>query len=114
MLIAAVLVALALAVAAPAQAATGQGAMLAKVLKPNMQGFFKAKGSDYRFTKVTCTLAMTATTGHCQAYFTSATLRLMGWSDVVATINRSTGGVRWHETKRTCKDSKTGVPVVGC
>jgi hypothetical protein len=104
----------ALVLATPAQAATGQGVALAKALKPGMQSFFKAKGSDYRFTKVTCTLAMTATTGHCKAYFTSASLRLTGWSDVVATINRSTGGVRWHETKRTCKDSKTGAPVVGC
>ena len=40
-----------------------------------------------------------ATTGHCKAYFTSASLRETGWFAVTASINRSTGGVRWQATK---------------
>ena len=55
-----------------------------------------------------------ATTGHCKAYFTSTSQRLTGWTSVTASIDRTTGGVRWQEIKRTCKDSKTGAPVLGC
>jgi hypothetical protein len=101
----------ALALAGSAQAATGDGAKLAKALKTALQRTYKANGSDDVFTKVTCVLPNMATTGHCKAYFTSASLRETGWFPVTASINRSTGGVRWQLAKPTCKDSKTGAPV---
>jgi hypothetical protein len=52
-----------------------------------------------------------ASTGHCKAYFTSASLKETGWFAVTTSINLSTGGVRWQLTKVTCKDSKTGASV---
>ncbi len=104
---------LALAVAS-AQAATGDGAKLAKALKGTMASFFKKNAPDHAFTKVTCVLAPMATTGHCKAYFTIVKKQAAGWFDVTASINRSTGIVHWQETKVTCKDSKTGAPVLGC
>jgi hypothetical protein len=94
-----------------AQAATPDNVKLATALKTSLQRTYKSKGSDDVFTKVTCVLPNMATTGHCKAYFTSASLRETGWFAVTATINRSTGGVRWTLTKVTCKDSKTGAPV---
>ena len=105
------LVVAALAFTGSAQAATGDGAKLAQALKPKLQHTYKANGSDDVFTKVTCVLPSMATTGHCKAYFTSAKFRETGWFAVTATINRSTGDVRWRLAKPICKDSKTGAPV---
>jgi hypothetical protein len=107
------LVVAALAVAGSAQAGTGDGAKLAAVLKPNIVALYKKKAPAYNFTKVTCVLPSGATVGHCKAYFTIVSERVVGWTAVTASIDRSTGGVRWRETKRTCKDSRTGTPV-GC
>jgi hypothetical protein len=100
-----------LAFAGSAQAATGDGAKLAKALKPNIASFYKSKGSSDVFTKVTCVLPSTASTGHCKAYFTNKSQRLTGWFAVTATIDRSTGGVRWRATRVTCRDSKTGASL---
>jgi hypothetical protein len=104
----------ALALAASGQAATpSDSAKLAKALKTTMASFYTSKGSDDVFPKVTCVLAPMATTGHCKAYFTSASLREKGWFDVTASVNRTGGVGRWQATKATCKNSKTGAPV-GC
>ena len=108
------LVVAALALTGSAQAVTGDGAKLAKVLKTTLQHTYKSHGSDDVFTKVTCVLPSMATTGHCKAYFTSASLRETGWFAVTASINRSTGGVRWQAAHPICKDSKTGAPIAGC
>jgi hypothetical protein len=105
------LVVAALALTGSAQAATPDNVKLAQVLKTTLQHTYKSHGSDDVFTKVTCVLPNMATTGHCKAYFTSASLTETGWFAVTASINRSTGGVRWQLTKATCKDSKTGAPV---
>jgi hypothetical protein len=107
------LVVAALAFAGSAQAATPDNVKLANALKTTMQRTYKSKGSDDVFTKITCVLPSMATTGHCKAYFRSASLGETGWFAVTTTINRTTGGVRWQLTKATCKDSKTGAPV-GC
>ncbi len=101
----------ALALAGSAQGATGDGVKLAAALKVALQHTYKSHGSDDVFTKVTCVLPNMATTGHCKAHFTSASLTETGWFPVTASINRSTGGVRWQLGKPTCKDSKTGAPV---
>jgi hypothetical protein len=106
-------VVLALAFAGSAQAATPDSVKLASVLKTTLQHTYKSHGSDDVFTKVTCVLPSMASTGHCKAYFTSASLKETGWFAVTTSINLSTGGVRWQLTKVTCKDSKTGAPV-GC
>jgi hypothetical protein len=105
------LFATALALTGSAQGATGDGVKLARALKVALQHTYKSNGSDDVFTKVTCVLPNAATTGHCKAYFTSASLRETGWFPVKASINRTTGGVRWQLAKPTCKDSKTGAPV---
>jgi len=105
------LVVAALALAGSAQAATGDGAALAKALKPDIVKLYKAKAPAYKFTTVTCVLPSGATIGHCKAHFTITSARVVGWTAVTASVDRSTGGVRWQETKRTCKDAKTGAPV---
>ena len=108
-----ILVVAALALAGSAQAATGDGAKLAKALKTTLQHTYTSNGSDDVFTKVTCVLPNMATTAHCKASFTSASAREMGWFAVTARINRSTGGVTWQAAKPICKDLKTLKPV-GC
>ena len=100
-----------LAFAGSAQAATPDNVKLASALKTALQHTYKSKGSDDVFTKVTCVLPSMASTGHCKAYFTSASLKETGWFAVTTSINLSTGGVRWQLTKVTCKDSKSGAPV---
>src|SRR5205807_953445 len=101
----------ALMLAGSAQGATGQGAALAKTLKPTIQRFYKAKGSDDVFTKVTCVLPMNATVAHCKAYFTSAKFREHGWFDITANVNRTTGNVTWRATKVTCLSPATGKAI---
>ena len=100
-----------LVVATSAFAATGQGTALARTLKPKIQALYKKNGSDDVFTKVTCTLAPTATVGNCKAYFTSASLREKGWLDITATVNRTTGVATWRATKATCISPTTGKPA---
>jgi hypothetical protein len=103
----------ALAFTGSAQAATGDGAALAKALKPDIVKLYKQKAPSYTFTTVTCVLPSGATIAHCKAHFTITSERVVGLTAITANIDRSTGGVRWRETKRTCKDAKTGAPV-GC
>ena len=103
----------ALALAASAQAATGDGAKLAAALKANMVRAYKKSSPELAFTKVTCVLPNMATTAHCKAHFTITSQRVIGWFPVTASIDRNTGGVRYRTAKPICKDSKTGAPV-GC
>ena len=105
------LVVAALAFAGSAQAATGDGAKLAKMLRPTIAKFYKSKGSTDVFTKATCVLPTMASVGHCKVYFTNTSQRLTGWFAVTASIDRNTGGVRWQATKVTCKDSRTAAAV---
>jgi len=106
--------AVALAIAGSAQGATGDGAKLAAALKANMASLYKRKAPDHAITKVTCVLPAMATVGHCKAYFTIVSQQAKGFYSVTASIDRTTGGVRWKETKVTCVDSKTGAQVLGC
>jgi hypothetical protein len=101
----------ALALVGSAQAATGQGTALAKQLLPTVAKFYKSKGSSDVFTKATCVLPTTANIGHCKVYFKNTAQGLTGWFNITASVNRSTGGVRWAAAKVTCKDSKTGTTV---
>ena len=109
----ALLVVAALALTGSAQAATGDGAKLAKALKANMVRAYKSSSPELAFTKVTCVLPNNATTAHCKAYFTITSQRATGFFSVTASIDRSTGGVRYRTAKPICQDSNTGAPV-GC
>jgi hypothetical protein len=90
---------------------TPQNVALARSLKPAIQRFYTAHGSDDRFTKVTCALKAGATVGHCDAYFTSASPNESGWFAITATVNRTTGAVQWQATKAVCRDPKTAKTV---
>jgi hypothetical protein len=107
------LLAAVLALTSAAQAATGDGLKLATALKANMVRAYKTSSPELAFTKVTCALPNMATTAHCRAHFTITSQRVVGWFNVTATIDRSSGGVRYRTAKPICKDSKTGAPV-GC
>src|SRR5262249_4646959 len=95
----------ALVLAGSAQGATGQGAAIAKFLKPKIQAYYKAKGSDDVFTKVTCVVAANGTVAHCKAYFTSASMHERGWFDVTETATS------WRATKVTCLSPTTGKAI---
>ena len=111
---AALVAAVALAIAGFAQAATPDSVKLANALKANMTSLYKKKAPDHAITKGTCVLPAMATVGHCKAYFTIVSQQAKGFYSVTASIDRTTGGVRWKETKVTCVDSKTGAQVIGC
>jgi len=44
-----------------------------------------------------------ATTAHCKAHFTIISQGVVGWFKVTASIDRSTGGVRYRTAKPICR-----------
>src|SRR5258705_488790 len=82
--------------AGSAHAATGDGAKLAVALKANMVHAYKTSSPELAFTKVTCVLPNMATSAHCKAHFTITSQRVIGWFNVTASIDRTTGGVRYR------------------
>lgn len=95
-----------LCLAGAAQAAGGENAELAAVLKPAIQ---KRYTNGDVFSRVTCDVpSMKATRATCNAYFTNTGEQLKGVFHVDVTIARSTGNITWQEKSVSCTDLKSG------
>jgi hypothetical protein len=108
----AVFVLAAVALAGTAGAARpADSSVLATNLKKSMQASYKKSVPGLVFTRVTCALPARATAGRCKAAFTIRPRRLKGVFTVSATVNRSSGGVRWRAVSAACTDTRTGKRV---
>jgi hypothetical protein len=103
-----------LAVAAPtfaAPVAQSPATKLAAALKTSMQRTYKTTVPGLVFRRVTCKLSANLKTAQCDARFTWAAQRRNGVYKVTASIDRTTGGVRWRATSVSCTNSQTGKKV---
>jgi hypothetical protein len=99
----------------PCTAGAASGATNAKrvaaALKCSMTETYETTVPGLRFGTVTCTLAKNLRSGQCLAHFTYTAKKIRGVYRVSATINPTTGGVRWRTTSVACTNLGNGEKI---